>query len=211
MKQRLIAQQQVQRHPGRGGAQHDGAQHRRVQIAHHFFEREQHGGHGRVESRCERRRRAHWNQLANPVGAQSQPPSEYRCDSRAHLYRGPFAAQRDAARERCRAATELPEHGAKADETIAQEQRRLRLRDAAAAGVGEEARQQISGEERAAVGNQNAPPGRASGRIHACAQVLGDVNECGHHQPYQRADDQREQEQDFVFVLEESVAVGPMS
>ena len=210
MKQRLIAQQQVQRDPGRGGAEHDGAEHRRVQIAHHFFEREQHGRHRRVESRRQRRRRAHRNQLANPVRAQAQTPAEHRRDSRAHLHRRPFASQRDAAGERCRAAPELPEHRAKADEAVAQEQRRFGLRDAAAACVGEKAREQIAGDERAAGRNQNAPPGRASGRIHAGAQILGDVDECRDHQPDQRADDQRQQQQDFVFVLEEGLAVGPM-
>ncbi len=203
MKQRLIAQQQVQRDPRRGGAQHDGAQHRRVQIAHHFFEREQHGRHGCVESRRQRRRRAHRNQLANPVRPQSQAPPEHRCDSRAHLHRWSFAAQRDAAGERCRTAPELAEHRSKADETIAQEQRRFGLRDAAAAGVGEKTREQITGEERAGGGDQNTPPGRASRRIHAGAQIFGDVDECRHHQPDHRADDQREQQQDFVFVLEE--------
>ena len=162
MKQRLVAEQQVQRHPGRGGAQHDGAEHRRVQIAHHFFEREQHGRHGCVESRRQRRGRAHWNQLANPVRPQSQAPPEHRCDSRSYLHRWPFAAQRDAAGERRRAASELSEHRAKADKTIAQEQRRFGLRNAAAAGVGKKAREQITGEKRASGGDQNAPPGRAS-------------------------------------------------
>jgi hypothetical protein len=77
MKQRLIAQQQVQRDPRRRGAQHDGAEHRRVQIAHHFFEREQHGCHGCVESRRQGCGRAHWNELANPIGPQAQPPSKH--------------------------------------------------------------------------------------------------------------------------------------
>ena len=76
--------------------------------------------------------------------------------------------------------------------------------------LGKKAREQIAGEERAAGGDQNAPPGRASRRIHARAQVFGDVDECRHHQPDQRADDQREQQQDFVFVLEERFALGPI-
>ena len=54
MKQRLIAEHQMQRDPGGGGAEHDGAQHGRVQIAHHFFEREQHRRDGRVERGGER-------------------------------------------------------------------------------------------------------------------------------------------------------------
>ena len=97
----------------------------------------------------------------------------------------------------------------KADEAVAQEQRRFGLRDAAAAGVGKKTREQITGDERAAGRNQDAPPGRASRRVHAGAQVFGDVDKCRNHQPHQRADDQREQQQDFVFVLEEGLAVCP--
>ena len=40
MEQRLIAQQQVEYDPGRGGTNNNGAQHRRMQIAQYFFERE---------------------------------------------------------------------------------------------------------------------------------------------------------------------------
>ncbi len=144
-------------------------------------------------------------------GPESQTPSQHRCEARSHLHRRAFPAQRDAAGERCRTAPELAEHGAQADETVAQKQRRLGLRDTAAAGIGKEAREQITGEERAAGRDQDAPPGRASGRIHARAKIFGDVNEGRDHQADQRADDQRQQQQDFVFVLEKRLAVGPMS
>ena len=104
----------------------------------------------------------------------------------------------------------LPSTVRMADVPIAQEQRRFGLRDAAATGIGEEAREQITGEERARGGDQHAPPRRASIRIHARAQIFRDVDERGYHQPHHCADDQREQQQDFVFVLEERLPICPM-
>ncbi len=65
MKQRLVAEQQVQYYPCGGGAENDGPQHGRVHVAHHFFESEEHRRHGSVEGRRERRRAPHRNQFAN--------------------------------------------------------------------------------------------------------------------------------------------------
>ena len=136
MEQRFVAQQQVQHDPGRRGTQHDGAQHRRVHIAHDFFEREQHRGNRSVERGSERSRRAYRHQRLTLLG----PSPRFRPSTDAipapTCTEGPSRPSAMPLARRCRAAAELAEHRANADKAIAHEQRGFGLRDAAAARVG---------------------------------------------------------------------------
>ena len=96
VKQRLVAEQQVEHDPRGGRAQHDGTQHRRVEIAHHLLEREKDRRHGRVEGRRQGRGSSDGHQRPDPLRSQSQPPAKDRCQTRSNLDRRAFAAQRDA-------------------------------------------------------------------------------------------------------------------
>ena len=111
VKQRLIAQQQMQDHPGSRGTDHHRAQHRRMHIAQDFFEREQHGGDGSVEGGGQRRCTSHRDQRFDALFAETEAPPEYGSDSGADLDRRTLAAECNAAGERGRAAEELPEDG----------------------------------------------------------------------------------------------------
>ena len=94
------------------------------------------------------------------AGRQAESAAEHRRDARADLHGGPFAAEGDAARESDGAEPELAEHRAQADEAVANEERDLGLRDAAAARVGE-----VAGEQNA--GRQSDPTTGITRRRHA--------------------------------------------
>ena len=186
VEQRLVAQDEVQHHPGRGRTQHHRAEHRRVHVAQNFFERKQHGRDRRIERRRQRRRAAHRHQRLHVRRAQTETPADHRGDPGADLHRRAFAAERDAARQRNRAAQKFAEHRAQRDVPVADEQRELRLRDAAAARIGKIAEQQIAAEQRARRGNQHAPPRRALGRIHARRQPARQQDERDDREPDDR-------------------------
>ena len=58
-KQRLIAEEAAHDHHAGDGGEHNGAQDSGAPVADHFLHHKQHSGDGRVEGRCEARRRAH--------------------------------------------------------------------------------------------------------------------------------------------------------
>ena len=89
VEQRLIAQQQVQHDPGSGRAEHDRAQHRRVHVAHHFFEREQHRGDGRIERSREAAEAPTGTSALTLAVLKPQPPAQYRGDPAATCTDGP--------------------------------------------------------------------------------------------------------------------------
>ncbi len=82
------------------------------------------------------------------LGVSPRIAGDHRGDSRAHLHRGAFAAQRDAAGQSRGATEELAQNGAEGDPAVVDEQREFGLRDAAAAGEREIAPQQVAGGER---------------------------------------------------------------
>ena len=205
VEQRIVAQNQVQDHPGGGRAQHHGAQHRGVQIAHDLFEREQDRRDGRIECRRQRRRATRRHQRLHLFRTESEIPRDHRGESGAHLHRRSFAPERDAAGQRSRAAEELSEHGSKQDSSVVDEECELGLRDAAAAREREIAPQKIAGAERTEHRNQNPPPARSLRRIHAGREPAGQQDKRHHHQADQSADHQAEDQRQLVFVLPKSL------
>src|SRR5208337_4891445 len=137
MKQRLVAQQQVEHDPGGGRAENDGTEHGSVQIASDLLEREEDGSNGSIECRRQSGRGANRDERPDPAGTEAQAASEYGGDSGAHLHGWAFAAERDAGGQRNGTETELAKHGPKADESVAKKKGRLGLRNAAAPGIGE--------------------------------------------------------------------------
>ena len=162
LKERIVAQQQAQHRPGGGRGQHHRAQNRRVHIAHHLFQGKEHRGHRRIEGGGNGGRGANRDQRLHLLRAQSQPASKHRGDARAHLHRRPLAAQRNAAGQRRRRAKELAQNGAQRDESVARKERRLGLRNAAAARIGKVAIEQIAHRQRAAHRNQRCASRRRS-------------------------------------------------
>ena len=116
VKQGIVAQHQVQDHPGRGGAQDRGAQHRRVQIAHDFFEREQHAAMGVLNAAASAAEQPTGTSAFTRSGAEAEPSARSPRPVPAPMCTdGPSRPKRDAARQRRRAAEELPQYGAKRD------------------------------------------------------------------------------------------------
>ncbi len=201
VKQRFIAQQQVEHDPGGSRTEDDRTEHRSVQVAHDLLEGEKDGRNGCIEGGRQSRRSANRHQSSYPSGAEPQPASEHRRDSGADLNGRPFAAQCDAGGQREGREAKLADDGAQADVSIAEEQGCLGLRDAAAAGIWKIAGQQDARGQCADHRQNETPPGRTSRRIHACAKVLGHVYEGDHHQADDGADDQRQQQEDLIFVI----------
>ncbi len=143
--------------------------------------------------------RADRNQRLDLLLAEAEPPGDHRGEPGADLDRGPFASQRDPARQRGRAAEELADHGAEGDLAVADERARLGLGNAAAAGVREVAEEQVAGDERAQRRHQHPAPGRASGRIHPRRQPAGEQNEGDDDQADQRADHEAENQGELMF------------
>src|SRR5580700_1781641 len=158
----------MQYDPGSGGADNHRSQYRGMQVAQYFFEREQNGCDGRVEGGCQCGRTSHRDQRLDALFTEAESPAQYGSDSSADLDRGSFAAEGDAAGERCGAAEELSENGAQRDVAVVDEDGKLGLRDAAAAGIRKIAEEKKSADEGADDGNHHPAPGRAAGRVHLC-------------------------------------------
>ena len=143
--------------------------------------------------------------------AQAEAAAEHGGDAGADVHRWPFAAERDAAGQRRRAADELAEHGAQARcRPSRDEQRGLGLRDAAAARVREIAEQQEAGDERRrAVGTSSAAPARSARRIHARGEPAGQQDEGDDHQPDERADDEAQDERELCSLLRRRSSPAP--
>jgi hypothetical protein len=60
-----------------------------VHVAHHFFEREQHGGDRRIEGRRQRRRRAHRHQRLHAGRREPEPAAQHRRDAAPTCTEGP--------------------------------------------------------------------------------------------------------------------------
>ncbi len=123
------------------------------------------------------------------------------------MNRWTFAAERDAARQRCRAADEFSDHRAKRDASIVDEDRGTRLWNAASARVREIPVQKKSGDERPERGDENSSPACASGRIHVAGQAAGDENERDDDESDERPDHETQHKCKLVFffaqILEE--------
>ena len=82
------------------------------------------------------------------VLAEAAAAADHRCQTGADVDRRALAAEGDAAGQRDGAAHELADDGSERDHAVGNEQRELRLRDAAAPGEGEVAEQEPSGDQR---------------------------------------------------------------
>ena len=93
---------------------------------------------GVLNAACQRRRGADGHEPPHLWDAQSEPARDDRRDARADVHRRPFASERDAARQRRRAAHELPDDRAQRDAAVLDEDRGTRLRNAASARIWKE-------------------------------------------------------------------------
>src|SRR5215471_1911657 len=121
VEERLVAEEEVENHPGGGGTEDDRAENGRVQIAHHLFECEEDGGDGGVERGGECGGCADGDEILDPGGTEAEAAAERGGDAGAHLHGWSFAAEGDAARKRDGAADELAKDGAEADDAAADE------------------------------------------------------------------------------------------
>src|SRR5262245_27299225 len=101
MEQRFVAKHEVENYPRGCGTQNDRTQQRGVEIAHDFFEGEQHSGDWRVEGRRQCCRRTDRKKRFDFSWTEMQPPSQDRCDASSDMNGGAFAAKRNAASEGC--------------------------------------------------------------------------------------------------------------
>ena len=163
MEQRFIAQDQVEEHPGRRGADDHCAEYGSMQVAENFFERKENRGDGRIESCGECGGATHGHQVANGGGAQAEAASKHGSDSRADLDGGSFASQRDAAGKRNGTTEKFSDDGFERDVAVVDEDGEFGLRNAAATRVGEIAVEKIAGDERTRGGDQDAAPSSAPG------------------------------------------------
>ena len=62
--------------------------------------------------------------------------------------------------------------------------------------------EEVAGEQRAARGQEDTPPSRASGRVHARGDPACEKDESDDHQADQRSDNEAEQHRDAVFTPE---------
>ena len=180
-----------------------------MQIAHHLFQREEHGRDWSIERRRQRRRGADRHRRFHP--ARTRPSRRPSTDAIPE----PTCTEGRSRPSAMPEARETPDRP-NLPSTVRIAMNPLRRNRAAlvcgmpaTAGVGKPAGKQRPGAERADHRQQQAPPGRAARRIHTPAQVLCNVNEAHHHQSDDRADDQGQQQQDLVFVTANPLAVQP--
>ena len=203
VEERIVTEDEVEHHPRRGGCEHDRAEHGRVQIAHDLFEREEHRGDRSVECGGERGGSADGNQGSDLQSAQSESPRDDGCESGPHVDRGSLTSEWDSAGERNGAADELAHHGSERDAAVVNEERGARLWNAAPAREREVLEEEISGDERAERGDEDAPPTGSAGRIHERREAPGEKNERDDDEADERADDQAEQEGEAVLLAAE--------
>ena len=115
-----------------------------MQISDNFFQREQDRGKRRVERGGNRRCRSHGYQRFHFLRAQSQFAAQHGSDSRAHLHRRAFAAERNPAGERGGSAEEFSNHRAERDMPASRVEGGFRLWNPAPPGIGKKAIKQIA-------------------------------------------------------------------
>ena len=76
----------------------------------------------------------------------------------------------------------LPMHGPERDVAVVDEHGEFGLRDAAAARIGEVAKEQVAGDERSEYGEKYAPPGGTGDGVHAGGEAAGQQDECDNDQ-----------------------------
>src|SRR5438105_4102541 len=157
-----VAENEMKDHPRSRGRQDDGAEHRRVQVAHDFFECEENGGDRSVEGGGKRSGPTDGEQPPYLRLAQPQPARDDRRDSGSDVDRGSFASQRDAAGERSRAADEFADDRSERDASVVNENRGAGLWNSAAAGEGEVAIEKVAGKERAERGDEDSSPAQST-------------------------------------------------
>ena len=149
--------------------------------------------------------RAHRYQRLHVLGAESQAPGDHRGKAGADLDCRPLAAQRDPAGQRGGAEEELGEDGAERDVSVPEEQGRLGLGDAAAAGVGKPAVEQEAGDEGAEHRHQGSAHAGAAGGIEPGREPAGEEDERHDDQADQRADHQAEHQGELALFAPELV------
>src|SRR5262245_59666750 len=108
-----------------------------MEIAHDFLKSKQHGRDRRVEGRCQCGGRTDRKKRLDFSWTEMQPASQNRSDAGSDMDRGTFTAKRDAACKGRRRAKKLAEDRAERDLSIADEQRRFRLRYPASSRIRE--------------------------------------------------------------------------
>ncbi len=194
VKERFVAEHEVEHHPRRRRAEDDGTEDRRMHVAHDFLEREKHGGDWGVERGGKSSRGPYRDQPADLRRAQAEPARDDGGNARSDVYRRALASKCDAARQRRRAAEELAEDGAQRDVAVVDEDGGARLWNAAAAGLGKEPKEEISRAERAERRNDDAPGRGAARRKHARRQTARQQNERDDDESNERADEKAEGE-----------------
>ena len=69
--------------------------------------------------------------------------------------------------------------------------------------------QQVAAERRAERRHQNSAPAEAAGRVHVRRQSAGEENESDDDQTDHSPNDQRQNQEDLVFVVLKRLCVGP--
>lgn len=201
VEQRFIAQNEMQNDPRRRRAENDRSQDRRVHVAHHLFEGEQHRRDRCIEGSGQRRGRAGGNERLDARRRQPKLAAEAGCDAGAHMNRRTLAAQSNSAGQRDRTQSELAEDCAKADETVSEEKGSLRLWNPASARVRKVAEQQKAGCRRSDHWHKNPPPRRTAGWVHARSQILGQDDEGNDDEADYSTDDERQDKKYLVLML----------
>src|SRR5882724_5117829 len=149
LKQRMIAEQQLQNCPGSRGSQHHRTQHRRMQVADYFFQRKQNRGQWSIKRRSDGCRSPYWDQRLHSLRTQPEFPSKHRRNTRTYLNRRAFSSQRYSAGQRRRRAEKLSKNRFDRNAAFARVQRRLRLRRSASSRIRKKSEQQVSHSQRA--------------------------------------------------------------
>src|SRR4029077_11210734 len=124
--------------------QHDGAEHRRVQVPYDFLKGIDDCGQRSIKGGRNRCRSSHGYQRLDVFGAQSKPTCKDRADTGADENGWPFRTQRNAAAESYGSAEKLSKDCSEGDDAIPSEEGYFRLSHAAAAGVGKIADQDVT-------------------------------------------------------------------
>ena len=174
-----------------------------MHIAKDFFEREQNGSDGSVESGCQGGGTTHGNEGFYTRGTQTRGASDNGSDAGSDLDGRTFAPERNAAGQRYRTTQKLAQHSAQGDETITYEDGELGLGNSAAACIGEVAVEQDSRDERAEGRDSHAPPGSAVGRVHPGGEASGDQKKSHNGEADNYPDHQTEKDQEAIFTVRE--------
>ncbi len=181
-----------------------------MEVADNFLESEEDGSERGVKSRGNRSGGADGDQRFHPFGAQAKRSSKNGGNSRAHLHSGSFTTEGDTAGQGHRSAEELAKDSTQGDAALVSVKGSFGLWNTAAAGIREEAPEQIAHAERTDDWDDKTTPGRAAGGIEARTKALGDQDEGDDDEANKRADEKSEDEEDlFLAVLNEGGPATP--